>query len=349
MYGADPKFFPFGTKTGGRRLFAEEGVPHPLGVGDVWSEPAMIEAMRQMRRQRPAIAEVVVKLNEAIAGEGNAIVDLSGLPAPGDSREEPLLQERFRSLRCEMPGMSHESYCAKLAARGGIVEERITASELRSPSVQMRATPLGELEVLSTHDQLLGGAGGQSYLGCRFPADREYAALIVREARKVGHRLVREGVLGRFAVDFVVARRDRGNWDAYAIEINLRKGGTTHPFLTLQFLTDGAYDPEQGIFLAPNGQPKFFVASDHLESTAYRALAPDDLFDIAVRRGLHFDQARQTGIVFHMLATLAENGRFGAVAIGNSPAEADQLSGRMQEVVDEEARLALAPRPLPAV
>jgi hypothetical protein len=31
MYAADPRFFDFGTKSGGRRLFAEEGVPHPAG------------------------------------------------------------------------------------------------------------------------------------------------------------------------------------------------------------------------------------------------------------------------------------------------------------------------------
>ena len=31
MFGADPKFFHFGTKTGCRKLFAEENVVHPLG------------------------------------------------------------------------------------------------------------------------------------------------------------------------------------------------------------------------------------------------------------------------------------------------------------------------------
>ncbi|HYR46509.1 MAG TPA: hypothetical protein VER78_05845, partial [Thermoanaerobaculia bacterium] len=35
MYGADPKFFPLGSKSGSRRLFAEEGVPHPVGVEDL--------------------------------------------------------------------------------------------------------------------------------------------------------------------------------------------------------------------------------------------------------------------------------------------------------------------------
>ena len=53
-------------------------------------------------------------------------------------------------------------------------------------------------------------------------------------------------MLGRFAVDFVVVRDGAGAWTPYAIELNLRKGGTTHPFLTLQFLTDGRYDPEHG-------------------------------------------------------------------------------------------------------
>jgi hypothetical protein len=94
----------------------------------------------------------------------------------------------------------------KLAELAGIVEERVVGEEIRSPSVQLRITPLGQLEVLSTHDQVLGGPSGQSYLGCRFPADPAYATMITRDAAKVGQELVGEGVLGRFAFDFVVVR-----------------------------------------------------------------------------------------------------------------------------------------------
>ena len=32
-------------------------------------------------------------------------------------------------------------------------------------------------------------------------------------------------MLGRFAVDFVVTQDETGEWSAYAIELNLRKGG----------------------------------------------------------------------------------------------------------------------------
>jgi hypothetical protein len=238
-------------------------------------------------------------------------------------------------MRFEADAIRFDGYSADLAERGGIVEERIAGDEVRSPSVQMRVTPLGRVEVLSTHDQVLGGPSGQAYLGCRFPADPAYAAAITREAVKVGERLAREGVLGRFAVDFVVVRNGEG-WDPYAIELNLRKGGTTHPFLTLQFLTDGVYDPETGVFRAPSGREKHFVASDHVESPAYRALTPDDLFDIVVRRGLHFDQSRQTGVVFHMMSALGEHGRTGLTAVADDPAGADALYDQVVSVLDEE-------------
>ena len=337
MYGADPKFFSLGTKSGCRKIFQEEGVAHPLGHENLASADDVIEAITQMRARKPSIKQVLIKLNEGVSGEGNALVDLSGLPPSEDSDARAALQDRLRAMRFELKGITYDSYMKKLEERKGVVEERIAGEEFRSPSVQLRITPLGSVELLSTHDQLLGGPSGQSYLGCVFPADSAYASLITREAAKVGGRLAREGVIGRFALDFVVVSSN-GKWEPYAIEINLRKGGTTHPFLTLQFLTDGTYDPETAIFTAPNGQQKFFVASDHVESPRYRTLTPDDLFDIVVRHGLHFGQTRQTGVVFHMMSALGELGRMGLTAVGNSHEEAKATYTRALAVLDQETQ-----------
>ncbi|HJZ78698.1 MAG TPA: peptide ligase PGM1-related protein [Pyrinomonadaceae bacterium] len=341
MYGADPRFFPLGTKSGSRRIFAEEGVPYPLGVENLNGVEDVARAIAEMRGQKPALGQVLVKLNEGVSGEGNALVDLAGLPTVGDSEERNAILARLESMKFEMEGTTYDAYVRKLNERGGIVEERIVGEEFRSPSAQLRVTPLGQVERLSTHDQVLGGASGQTYLGCRFPADPAYAPAIMREATRVGERLAREGVVGRFAIDFVAVRGPNGAWDVYAIEINLRKGGTTHPFLTLQFLTDGAYDADQGVFTTAFGQQKCFVASDHQDSVLYRAFTPDSLFDIVARHNLHFDQTRQTGIVFHMMSALGEMGRLGMTAVGNNPAEADALFQRAVEMLDEEARLAL--------
>jgi hypothetical protein len=338
MYGADPKFFPLGTKSGCRTIFSEEDVPHPLGRENIGTKDELIDAIVEMRKRKPSIRQVMVKLNEGVSGEGNAVIALTGLPAPGDSKEIGMLEDRLRTMKFELQGATYESYMQKLQERKGVVEERIMGEEFRSPSVQLRVTPLGKVELLSTHDQLLGGPTGQSYLGCVFPADTAYASLITQEAAKVGRRLAKEGVIGRFALDFVVVRAKNGKWAPYAIEINLRKGGTTHPFLTLQFLTDGTYNPETGIFTAPNGQQKFFVASDHVESPLYRTLTPDDLFDIVVRNNLHFDQTRQTGVVFHMMSALGELGRTGLTAVGNSHEDAKATYERAVAVLNEETR-----------
>ena len=244
-------------------------------------------------------------------------------------------------MHFELEGTTYEAYIAKLGGRGGVVEERIIGDEVRSPSVQLRVTPLGQVGLLSTHDQMLGGPSGETYLGARFPADRAYAAAITREAAKVGERLAREGVIGRFALDFIVLRTRDGAWEPFAIEINLRKGGTTHPFLTLQFLTGGTYDPETGAFTTAHGRQKCFVATDHLVEPLYRAFTPDDLFDIVARDGLHFDHATQTGVVFHMMSALGDSGLLGLTAVGDTMEEADALYGRAVSVLDDEARLAL--------
>ena len=337
LYGADPRHLHFGTKTGCRRLFEDAGVAHPLGREGITDVDGAVDALSWMRASKPHMSRAIVKHNDGVAGRGNAVVELQGLPAPGSAEERAELRARVEQMQFEHPGTDLPEYLQRLAEDGGIVEEHIGGVELRSPSVQLRISPLGEVEVLSTHDQLLGGRSGQTYLGCRFPADFGYAQAITSEATKVAERLAREGVLGRFAVDFVVVRDASGGWTPYTIELNLRKGGTTHPFLTLQFLTDGTYDPATALFTAPSGREKHLVATDHLESELLRGLSIHDLFDIAVRHRLHFDPARQIGVVFHMMSSLTEIGRTGMTVVGDSREQADAAYRRAERVLVEEA------------
>ncbi len=192
-------------------------------------------------------------------------------------------------------------------------------------------TPRGDVEVLSTHDRILGGSSGQVFMGSQFPANPAYAVQISRSARSIGERLASRGVIGRFAIDYVVGRTAADGWIEQPIELNLRKGGTTHPFLTLQFLTDGTYNEAEGRFIAPDGREKFYVASDHVEVPGLDTLTPQDLLDIALMHGLHFDQARQVGSVFHMLSALPAHGFVGVTSVGDSSHDAQ---GRYDHVID---------------
>jgi len=89
------------------------------------------------------------------------------------------------------------------------------------------------------------------------------------------------------------------------------------------------------------------VATDHLESDELRALAVEDLFDIVARHGLHFDQSRQTGVVFHMISSLTEHGRIGVTAVGQSPAEAMRIYEDAKQVLLAEAAAAREESRLP--
>ena len=177
MYAADPRHFPLGTKTGCRRAFAEAGVTYPFGAEDLHSVDDVVDALLDLHTARPAAEWAMVKLNEGASGSGNALVDLRELPAAGDVRA--VVTDRDRGMQLESSRITLDTYLKRLADAGGIVEERIVGDEVRSPSVQMAVTPLGELDILSTHDQILGGPSGQVYLGARFPADPAYAATIL--------------------------------------------------------------------------------------------------------------------------------------------------------------------------
>jgi len=337
MYAADPDLFAFGTKSGGREIFAAENIPHPLGVENLFSEDTAVSAIASLRAQQPDMSAVVVKLNEGVGGMGNTFVPLQNLPAPGHPAEREALRAAFRAMQFEIPDFTYDAYLAQFSAGGGIVEQFLGGEEVRSPSVQLRNTPLGEVQILSTHDQMLGGPSGQTYLGAIFPADPQYGRLIIEQAQKIGANLARAGVIGRYAVDFLVVRNSGGPWSPYAIEINLRKGGTTAPYLTLQYLTRGSFDAATNQFRTLRGEQKFYVSSDHVEAEAYRQFTPTALFDLISAERLHFDHTSQTGIVLHMISSIAAEGRTGVTAVANTAPEAQQLYHRLITAFDTSA------------
>jgi PGM1 C-terminal domain len=331
LYGSSPEAWQLGTKSKARRIFADVGVPLAAGVEDVRSHADLRDALRSLRETRPTLSQAIVKLDQGAGALGNATVTFRGAD----------LDAAIDSMELEDPDASTEWFLAELES-GAVVEERLVGAEFRSPSVQLRASPDRDVEILSSHDQVLGGPHGLTFLGCRFPADPAYAPQITTLATRVGERLAREGAIGRFALDFVVVRDQAGDWHPYAIEINLRAGGTTHPFVALQALTDGHYDERRCVFTDPEGRPKYYTATDHLEAPAYGHLTPDDLFEIIEERDLGWNQQAMTGLAFHMISALAPAGRVGATAIADTPGDADTLLTRVRTVLDEESEVVTA-------
>ncbi len=336
LYACDPALDWLGTKSGSREVFRQAGVPIPDGFEHLRDQDDLVGAVAELKRRRPDLRRAVIKLNEGFSGEGNALFSYDGAPANGDLAGW-VRDELPHRIRFESPTETWERYQQKFAEMGGIVESFIEGAEIRSPSVQCRIDPLGQACIVSTHDQVLGGPSGQIFLGCSFPADTAYCQGIHEAGRRVAEVLVREGALGRFGIDFISTKQGE-HWEHAAIEINLRKGGTTHPYLTLQFLTNGDYDPYSGLYCTPTGQPCYYLASDNLQNPAYKGLTPDDLIDIAVDHDLHFDGATQQGVVFHLIGALSEYGKLGTVCIGDSQASAEKFYHNTVAVLNRETQ-----------
>ena len=335
LFGCDPDLAELGSKSGSRRIFAEAGVPHPDGFEGLRDERDIADSLIELKRRHPELARAAVKLEHGTSGEGNGVFSFGECPESGTGLEAWIRGELPARLRLDDRRESWESYMAKFERMGGVVESWIDACE-RSPSVQCRVNPQGEVELISTHDQILGGFTKQQFLGCTFPADEAYRLDIQDMGERVGAVLRDKGVLGRYGVDFVSARRGE-DWEHQAIEINLRKGGTTHTFRMLQFLTDGCFDPETGLFLTPAGEPRFYQATDNLKNAHYKRLTPDDLLDVVVENGLHFHATTQKGVFFHLIGALSEFGKLGMVCVGATPAEAHELYRHTVDVLDREA------------
>ena len=339
IYGCDPSLQHWGSKSGSRKIFREAGIDLPVGFEDLVDADDVARALAELKGSKPAVDRAVVKLNEGFSGEGNAVFDFTD--APAGPALQPWIRDRLPDLAFEARGMSWELYQTKLRAMSGVVEEFIPGTDKRSPSAQFRIDPAGAVEAVSTHDQVLGGASGQIFLGCRFPADRDYRLDIQARGARVARAFADKGVIGRLGIDFISVKEHDG-WRHYGIEVNLRKGGTTHPFLMLQYLTDGHYDPQTGEFLTPSGQPCCYFASDNLESERYRGLTPFDLVDISVANGLHFHAATSEGVAFHLIGALSEFGKLGVVCISRNLAQAEKLYRSTGDILDSECGAAAA-------
>jgi hypothetical protein len=331
LNGCDPQLCHLGTKSGSRKAFRDAGVDLPAGFEGLHTRVEVEEALVELRALRPGMRRAVIKLDDSFSGEGNALLRYP------DSDSKDALGEALRQVEFSVPSETPEAYFDKFSRMGGIVEEFIEAKQKLSPSAQMRISPHGEVQPISTHDQILGGPSGQVFLGCRFPARDDYRLAVQEAGLRIGKVLADHGVVSRFGVDFLVHRDDPSStWKVSALEINLRMGGTTHPFLALQFLTGGSLDPASGLFHSPTGHTKYYKATDNLFAEQYRGLLPEDLVEILTLNKLHYSHGTESGVLFHLIGALSEFGKLGVTAIANSHEAADDLYAHTLDVLDRE-------------
>jgi len=297
----------------------------------------------------------MVKLNQSFGGKGNAHLDLQKLQckaydyAGGDLYSQ--IEAMANDIEQEFPFMSFEDVTVtwyetanqlgykNQMSRLGVIAEAFLETQGQtstSPSVQGLVEPNGiagnKVKILSTHEQLLNG---QVYIGCKNPAYHEYRTEMLLMGHKIGEELASYGVVGHFSVDFLALKntsiRSSGcaAWSLYAIEINLRQSGTTHPYSIMAALTGGSIGCD-GIFRACNGESRYYI-SKNITNPKLMGLNESALLDVLQSsanenaKKVNWNPEKMTGSVFFALRFLKSHGKVGFLSIEKSEEEADSL------------------------
>ncbi len=328
LEGTPASLSGFGSKAGSAEVFAQLGMPFPRTTVLCHSLEQLRDASTELLERHRDINSLVVKLNRMAGGRGNAPLELDlqawRLQPPLQRRR--LLEHAVQHLAMPLPHWRDE-----LLSHGAIAQELIDgrAGALSSPSVQLWIDGDGAAQLVSTHEQWLGGPHGQSFKGCRFPARFAYREELMAMGERLGQHLAGLGCRGAVLLD-VLARRQDNRWELWAIEINLRKGGTTHPFQLAASATGGQLDRASGELRSADGSAVFYEASDELRMPHWHGLLPEQLLDDWVRRGLFLNSANRRGCIPHRLGALSEHGLLGATVLGRSRREASDLMRQMR-------------------
>ena len=292
----------------------------------------------------------IIKLNQGFSGRGNAIIDLRSIQdkihskpsIQNDDNADVLeiiksvadeIELSFPEMKFECPGMTwlgnngHVGFKHQLESLGVIAETVLVGNDLSSPSVQAIIEPqdMGNhtVRLLSTHEQILNG---QTYNGCINPARESYREKIIQYTRKIGIELSNHGIVGHFAVDYLATSKhimnDKNKWDVQAIEINLRQGGTTHPYSTMALLCGGKSD-KNGIFRISDGEMRCYMATDDYNDDRLENMSPAEMIAFIQNKrddyaaNVAWNNNTKTGVVFHLLSFVSL-GKIGFTAIGNS-------------------------------
>ena len=271
----------------------------------------------------------LVKINDEEAGNG--IAEVSRTVCDGSSAA-------FRSNMEISKSIPLSEFESRLSEVDCVVEERIVAECIANPSVQMQISESGKIKNLATHEQVLSG---HSYSGSIFPADEAFRGNLVSAGYEIAKYLRSKGVRGIFSVDFLATRQTAGaEWSLHALEINVRKGATTHPYFWTRILTGCQYDEDLGVLKGPSGEV-VYVSTEYVHSPKLHHLTATEIIDLVRSEDIEFSVSRRSGVLLHMVSSMQAHGKIGATAVAKDHRRAFRLLDRLRNSVSNLAATAV--------
>ena len=343
LFGSNQKYDFVGTKSGGRKVFKLAGANLIPGFSDLKNFTELSSAMARLISKYPSTKRLMIKRNYSSSGKGNCVFYWNNFaekyaidPKKMDLEEiAGLIRKNFNEFASfQNVKTDLNEYRMRFNKTGGIVELYIEGEIKFSPSTQVLITSKNKPRIISNHEQILGGPDNQVYLGCKFPSLESHRRLIIAEGEKIASWLAKKGVIGNFAIDYVVTyEKGMKKPTVYPIEINLRKGGTTHIFRIAYYLTGAKYNPKNGLLLSDK-TPIYYYALEAFENEKYKGLDPLELINLVSESKISFNKKTNKGALIYMPGMVAEYGKFGSICLGQSPEEAEEYYKKLKTLIN---------------
>jgi hypothetical protein len=322
------------TKSGNRKIFQECGINFADGINDIYSESQLKLAIVSLWSKYPSITKYMMKLDTGVSGDGNAIVQhkisFDEFKKINQQEKDQYLNQILLNAKYQSKFMGWTEYSKQISV--GMIIELFISGELRcSPSAQGKIHPDGTVELLSTHEQILD-RNGMKFLGGTFPASKEYRKTLTQYTELIGKELATRGVIGSYSIDFLLSD-ENGQTVVWVIEINIRKGGTTHPYFTARYLTNSRYDYKKGILINDNNQEVVYISNDNFIFEQLKEYSVSYWLDLVNDQGLLFSAQKQEGVVFHLLEAMNPVGKIGYTVISKNIEDARKLEQRLFNLV----------------
>ncbi len=317
LFGLDPTLGYLGTKSGSRALFRTADVALPFGREHIRSVKQLTNALQAIHKHDRTVKYALLKLDHSFGGSGHAFIPLNKLPR-SLAAIEPYIRSHLRTTNVTL---TPEQFLQRLCDEGGVAEEWLETKGMQSPSVQLLILPDRTVEVLSVHEQRFDRQQYNHYTGADFPARTSLRPLVLKQVKKIGNILARQGAIGNFSIDFI-ALRNKKRWSLYVVELNTRITSTILPRNFVQAVTHAETQPDGT--MKRNTRAIYYVIAEQFPLPPDLFTEPAQCLQFINEAGLQFDHRSHTGIIVHRTQYLSEQNSIGLIAVGKSNQSADE-------------------------
>lgn len=337
FWGMDPALSFYHSKSGNHALFEQADIPRADNEREIKSLRSLKTAIKKLWSRWPYAKRFMFKFDHGVSGNGLALMNLNmdynEFFDLGIGEKNKYLDQLIASLEFKGKKLTQKEFNSQLS-HGAVLERFFEGENKTSPSGQAVIHPDGKVELLSTHEQILASCG-VTYLGSQFPAKSSYRNEVENYTYEVAKTLSFNGVIGPVSVDFLVVEEKSKAPSIYAIEINIRQGGTTHPFQTASSLLSGHYNRETGSLEDKDGHHRIYTSYDNLVLNGENGKDIHALRRVLKDEGLVFNKKTKSGFVFHMMSALEEFGKCGYTLIARDQRQRIVLERKLSQALRE--------------